>query len=75
MTRTLSRMEKSGWIERLEGSDKREKLIVLSPLAQEAMDSWNNKVEEFESSALEDINEKELEIALEVLRKISQNLS
>ncbi|GAA0440950.1 MarR family transcriptional regulator [Virgibacillus sp. AGTR] len=49
VTRTLSRLERSGWITRKQGTDKRERVIELTdyasnkiPIVRETMDQFDN---------------------------------
>ncbi|MCA1040603.1 MarR family transcriptional regulator [Bacillus infantis] len=73
MTRALLRLEKSGWISRVPGKDKREKKILLTDAALTQYPDWLAAVEGYEQKMLEDISEEELMAAISVMQKMKQN--
>lgn len=74
ITRTLSRMEKAGFIEKRIGTDKREKIINLTEKAMEAYPKWEAVSDSLEGKAIEGIDRAELEIFEKVVAKMMCNL-
>jgi MarR family transcriptional regulator, transcriptional regulator for hemolysin len=75
ITRTLSRMEKMGWIKREAGrEDKRAKIISLSSEAVRMYTKWEEVSENLEFKAVAEIDKKELEIFNRVLEQMMINL-
>jgi len=74
ITRTLTRMEKMGWVVRQEGKDKRERYIKLTEKAYEMFPKWNEAFSNVEMNALKDISEEELDIFNNILEKMMKNL-
>ena len=61
MTRTLSRMEKNGWIIRKQGVDKRERVIELTEFAKNEYRILRDKIDRFEERVLGGLSETEKE--------------
>lgn len=61
MTRTLSRMEKNGWIIRKQGVDKRERVIELTEFAKNEYRILRDKIDRFEERMLGGLSETEKE--------------
>nr|WP_326521611.1 MarR family transcriptional regulator [Tepidibacter aestuarii] len=74
ITRTLSRMEKMGWVVRKEGKDKREKNIKLTEKAYEVFPKWDEAFKSLETDAIKNISEEELDIFNNILEKMTKNL-
>lgn len=74
MTKTLSRMEKAGFIEKRIGTDKREKIINLTEKAMEAYPKWQAISDSLESKAIAGIDMSELEVFEKVLSQMMCNL-
>lgn len=75
MTRTLARMEKSGWINRIAGvNDKREKQIELTPSAIDRFDTWYEAVKQCEDKVLQHISQQEKADMITIIRKMSDHL-
>ncbi|KON89793.1 MarR family transcriptional regulator [Sporosarcina globispora] len=74
MTRTLARLEKSGWITRTAGKDKREKLIELTEAAIREYDNWLAAVRSSESSVLRYITEEEISTMIRLMAKMRENM-
>jgi len=74
ITRTLARMEKSGWVIRQSGEDKRERHIKLTEKAYEMFPKWYQAANNVEVEAINGIEKDELEIFNNVLEKIMNNL-
>ncbi|WP_394582815.1 MarR family transcriptional regulator [Cytobacillus firmus] len=74
MTRTLARLEKSGWITRTSGKDKREKLISLTGAAIQEYDNWLAAVRSSESNVLQNITEEEISTMIRLMAKMRENM-
>lgn len=74
MTRTLARLEKSGWITRTAGKDKREKLISLTDAAILEYDNWLAAVRSSESNVLQNITEEEISMMIRLMAKMRENM-
>ncbi|PAE24705.1 MarR family transcriptional regulator [Bacillus sp. 7894-2] len=74
MTRTLARLEKSGWITRTAGKDKREKLISLTDAAILEYDNWLTAVRSSESNVLQNITEEEISTMIRLMAKMRENM-
>ncbi|USK39896.1 MarR family transcriptional regulator [Cytobacillus firmus] len=74
MTRTLARLEKSGWITRTAGKDKREKLISLTDAATLEYDNWLAAVRSSESNVLQNITEEEISTMIRLMAKMRENM-
>lgn len=70
VTRTLSRMEKSGWIVRLQGNDRRERVIELTEEAKRKFATVRKTMDEFERHVLADLSSDEKEQLQLLLQKI-----
>ena len=74
MTRTLARLEKSGWIARTAGKDKREKLISLTDAAILEYHNWLAAVRSSESNVLQNITEEEISTMIRLMAKMRENM-
>ncbi|MBY0122952.1 MarR family winged helix-turn-helix transcriptional regulator [Bacillus sp. S/N-304-OC-R1] len=74
MTRTLARMEKSGWITKEIGTDKREKQIILTEKSNEMYDKWLEAVRACEAKVLQNIPEQEMVNMLSIISKMNASL-
>lgn len=70
VTRTLSRMENSGWIVRKQGDDKRERVIELTEEARQKFTSIKQTMDQFELEMLAGLTLKEKEQLQYLLSKI-----
>ncbi len=70
VTRTLERMEKSEWIVRQEGTDKRERIIKPTEKAKEQFPAIKRSVEEVEQDYLSELTETEKIQLYQLLHKI-----
>ncbi|MGY0694862.1 MarR family winged helix-turn-helix transcriptional regulator [Virgibacillus sp. FSP13] len=70
VTRTLSRMEKSGWIVRKKGTDKRERVIELTKAAKQKFTSVHQTMDEFERDMLANLSSAEKQQLQQLLQKI-----
>lgn len=69
-TRTLERLEKSGWIIRNQGTDKRERIIELSDDAKATFSTIIERVEIIEKELLQGFSEAEKAQLYQLLGKI-----
>lgn len=74
MTRTITRLEKSGLIVRKEGNDRREKIIHLSDLALSKIPEWEIEITRFEEPLFDKLTDSEIESAKKVLETIILSL-
>ncbi|MBM7553071.1 MarR family winged helix-turn-helix transcriptional regulator [Thalassobacillus pellis] len=70
ITRTLTRMEKNGWVIRTQGEDRRERLIELTESAHEKFKEVNRAVYEFEQDMVKGMSSEELKQFYHLLKKI-----
>ncbi len=69
-TRTLVRMEKNNWINRVEGADKRERIVSLTQDAKELLPHIKESIRKMEESLLEQLSEEEQILFHQLLNKI-----
>jgi|SRR5699024_5368463 len=72
VTRTLIKMEDSGWIARKQGTDKRARLIELTTKAEEEFLSIQHSVEELEEHILENFTMEEKQQFYNLLHKMQE---
>ena len=70
MTRTLSRMEKNGWIIRKPGKDKRERVIELTDFAKKEFTELRKKIDQFDADMLGSLSQTEKEQLRNLLLKL-----
>lgn len=70
ITRTVARLEESGWIERKEGSDKRERIVYLSKQAEKAVPEIEKRILEVEGRLVSQLTEEEQAQLVELLKRI-----
>lgn len=71
ITRTLVRMEKSGWVTRQVGTDKRERVVQLTEMAIDKFPEIFRQIKKGESKFLENLSEEELSLFKELLDKLT----
>ncbi|MBU8788966.1 MULTISPECIES: MarR family winged helix-turn-helix transcriptional regulator [Bacillus] len=59
VTRTISRLEKNGWVQRIQGEDKREKVVKMTDEAAVKYDEIQLKIKEFEEEMLSGFDDKD----------------
>lgn len=72
MTRTLVRMEKSGWIVRKPGKDKRERMIELTEKAKQKLPAIQQEVSKLEEGLLEQLTIDDKDKLYQLLNKIGE---
>lgn len=73
VTRTLVRMEKSGWIARKEGKDKRERIVYLTEEAKEKFPHVAYDVQKIEKQWFAHFSAEEKEQLYQLLMKLENN--
>lgn len=71
VTRTVARLEKLGWVMRVEGQDRREKIIMLTPTAEQQLPAIQQAVQQFEQQAVRQLTvaeQKTLQALIEKMR-------
>ncbi|MCH7321378.1 MarR family transcriptional regulator [Solibacillus sp. MA9] len=70
ITRTATRLQTLGWIVRVEGADKREKIIALSDFAKEQFPHVEASVLAFEAKITQQLSQQEELQLIELLKKL-----
>ncbi|WP_062440665.1 MarR family winged helix-turn-helix transcriptional regulator [Thalassobacillus devorans] len=70
VTRTLSRMEKNGWIIRKQGEDKRERVIEMTDAAKQKFTAVNEAVDQIEKEMAHPLSSEEIQHLKHLLRKL-----
>jgi MarR family transcriptional regulator for hemolysin len=74
VSKTLSKMEKKGLIERSSREDRREKYVALTPLAQQLFPNLHEAVSAHRDKALAGISEEERQQLYKTIRRIFENV-
>lgn len=75
VTRTIVRLEESGWIFRREGHDKRERIVQLSSFAEQKMPAIEKRIRQAEERMVSDLSDEEQDQLIVLLRKIGMKSS
>ena len=67
-------MENAGFIKRIEGKDRREKIITLTNLTISKISDWEREISQFENPLFESLTVSEVETAKKVLQTLILNL-
>lgn len=70
VTRTVTRLEKLGWVMRVEGEDRREKIITLTPVALGKLPDIKKAVSKFEQQAVNALSEDEQQQLQQLIEKM-----
>lgn len=70
ITRTVTRLQTLGWVVRVEGTDKREKIIALSEYALAQFPAIEKSVVAFEQQITEQLSQDEQQQLLHLLKKL-----
>ncbi|MGN7476399.1 MarR family winged helix-turn-helix transcriptional regulator [Solibacillus silvestris] len=70
ITRTVTRLETLGWVERRQGNDKREKIIALTKYAFAQFPAVEASVLSFEQKITEHLSQEEQELLIDLLEKM-----
>lgn len=72
VTRTVARLEEKGWLFREEGHDKRERIVHLSPFAEENLPEIERRIQQVEEELLSNLSDEEQNQLVSLLKKIGQ---
>ncbi|MGM0875195.1 MAG: MarR family winged helix-turn-helix transcriptional regulator [Bacillota bacterium] len=70
VTRTLVKLEESGWVKRTQGSDKRERLVSLTDKAIENLPMVEKAVKSFEQKMVNNLSDEEMATFFHLLNKL-----
>ncbi|MEK4385530.1 MarR family transcriptional regulator [Solibacillus sp. FSL W7-1464] len=70
VTRTVTRLETLGWVERVQGADKREKMIDLTSKAMEHFPQIEASVVSFEEKMTKNLSEEDQALLIHLLKKM-----
>ncbi|MTH53609.1 MarR family transcriptional regulator [Bacillus mangrovi] len=70
VTRTVARLEEGGWVTRECGADKREKIVNLTPAAEDKLVVIKEQMTDFEEEILSELSGSDREILSDLLQKI-----
>jgi MarR family transcriptional regulator, transcriptional regulator for hemolysin len=70
VTRTITKLEKNGWVLREKGEDHREKIVVLTEKAKQEIPKIEETVEALEEQLLQELSITEREQLVGLLKKI-----
>lgn len=70
VTRTVARLQILGWVERVEGIDKREKIVALSHTASEQFPKIEASIETFELKVTQQLSQQEQQQLITLLKKL-----
>lgn len=72
VTRTIARLEESGWVFREEGHDKRARIVHLTPFAELNSPEIEKRIQHVEEEMVSSLSEEEQDQLLLLLKKIGQ---
>lgn len=72
VTRTIARLEESGWVFREEGLDKRARIVHLTPFAEQNSPEIEKRIQHVEEEMVSSLSEEEQDQLLSLLKKIGQ---
>ncbi len=75
VTRTLAKLEESGWAERKEGADKRQRIVCLTPKAESKVAEIEGRVTGLENEMLFGLTRDEEQQLMGLLKKIKAQAS
>lgn len=70
VTRTVARLQILGWVDRVEGPDKREKIVALSHTASEQFPKIEASIEAFELKVTQQLSQQEQQQLITLLKKL-----
>lgn len=70
VTRTVTRLETLGWVERIPGTDRREKTIMLTNKANEEFPKIEASIGKFEQIMTENLSYEEQKLLTNLLKKM-----
>ncbi|MDC3418260.1 MarR family winged helix-turn-helix transcriptional regulator [Aquibacillus salsiterrae] len=72
VTRTLTKLERNGWIVRQKGKDQREKIVDLTDKAKSEITEIETTIDTFESEMLKGLSPEECEQLSNLLAKVGR---
>ncbi len=70
ITRTLVKLEESGWVMRTQGNDKRERLVSLTEKAKNMLPIIEQEVKTFEQKMIKHLTDEEQDYFFNILNKL-----
>lgn len=70
VTRTLVKLEESGWVIRTQGNDRRERVVSLTEKAIENLPMVEKEVKSFEDTMVNGLSDEELDFFFNILNKL-----
>lgn len=70
ITRAVARLETLGWVQRVEGEDKREKIVMLSAMAEEKFPAIKKTILAFEEEMVGSLTVDEQQQFIKLLEKM-----
>lgn len=70
VTRAIVRLEELGWVERMDGQDKREKIVTLSAMAEERLPTITETILAFEAEMVGSLTVEEQVQFINLLQKM-----
>lgn len=74
ITRTISQLEKLGYVAHVPGEDKREKRMQLTDTGKQLYQTVRVTVDEYEEEILQGISEEELKTTITMMEEIRKNI-
>lgn len=73
-SQTLYRMEQMGWVSRIDGTDKREKKVILTKKAKDHLSLWFQDTNSLEKKLMDEIPLEDIAVFDRVLDKMIDNM-
>ncbi|MEW9669855.1 MarR family winged helix-turn-helix transcriptional regulator [Ammoniphilus sp. 3BR4] len=73
-SQTLYRMEQMGWVTRIDGTDKREKKVILTKKAKDHLSLWFQDTNSLEKKLMDEIPLEDIAVFDRVLDKMIDNM-
>lgn len=70
ITRAVSRLETLGWLQRVDGADKREKIVTLTAMAKENLPAIEKTIVAFEDEMIDAMTIEEQQQFMNLLQKM-----
>jgi len=70
ITRAITRLETLGWVQRIDGADKREKIVTLSPEAEKRLPAITKTILAFEEDMVGSLTVEEQQQFISLLEKM-----
>lgn len=74
VTRTVSKLERNGWLVREKGTDQREKIVMLTEKAKRELPKIEADIQGFEEILLKDLATAEREQLVGILKKVGSTV-